>query len=102
MDQKQYCDVIETANNRGIKAITDSEMIRKILFEYVDKIEAIAYRLEMDSDDLKEAKAELLRKDSVIEKLRGDLTERAKEIEILNQNLNRRKNVSKSRKKTGN
>ncbi len=102
MDLKQYGDVIETARDRNIKADNDSDLIRKILFEYTEKIEAISFKLMRESDQSKEAQAAINEGEAVITSLRGEILEKNKFIEILENNLQRLKNVSKQRKKKGN
>ena len=103
MDFNQYTDVMTTAKNRGIHATSDSELLRKILFEYVDKIESVAYRLTYEGEELKETKDRLAEANSVIELLHNDIRERQKEIETLKTNLESMRNVrTKSRKKKGN
>jgi hypothetical protein len=97
LDVKQYNDIIETANNRGIKAKTDSEMIRKVLFEYCDKIDAIAWKLMHEGDKVREMQEILGKKEAIIEKLQGDLREIAQKDEIrkINRNARRKKHEKK-------
>lgn len=102
MDTSQYNLVLETAQRRNIRAGTDSELIRKILFEYCEKIEALAFKLMKDQDSVKAAQEEITKSEAIIEQLRADLRNKATEIDILKANLSRRKNVSKSREKKGN
>ena len=102
MDTSQYNLVLETAQRRNIRAGTDSELIRKILFEYCEKIEALAFKLMKDQDSVKAAQEEISKSEAIIEQLRADLRNKATEIDILKANLSRRKNVSKSREKKGN
>ena len=102
MDTSQYNLVLETAQRRNIRAGTDSELIRKILFEYCEKIEALAFKLMKDQDSVKAAQEEITKSEAIIEQLRADLRNKATEIDIFKANLSRRKNVSKSREKKGN
>ena len=102
MDTSQYNLVLETAQRRNIRAGTDSELIRKILFEYCEKIEALAFKLMKDQDSVKAAQEEISKSEAIIEELHGKLRDITQKYDNLRSNLSRRKNVSKSREKKGN
>lgn len=91
LDIKEYTNIKEAADTRRIKADSESELFRKILNDYVDKIASVVISQVVIEQKVSEFKTALSQKDSVIEQLRTEVTNARNELDDLKENL--RKNV---------
>lgn len=97
MDLGLYNKLMDIAKSRKITYKTDSELIKKVIFDYWNKIEDMLgalYHYQAKEEHFKTEKARL---ESIIEKLRDDCSKLNQEIEIIKTNKNR--SVKKSRLK---
>lgn len=87
LDLKQYEDIKEAANTRKIVYKTTSDLIRKLLFDYTEKVSnmvATSVLVEQKVGALHEQSAQ---KEAIIEALRHQNSDLHNENEILKGNL---------------
>ena len=87
LDNKQYDAVKEAVLTRKIGFTNDSDMIRKVLYDYIEKIASLVISqvvIQQKTASLTEQNAQ---KNSIIEALRHEISEKNKEIDILKNNL---------------
>jgi Arc/MetJ-type ribon-helix-helix transcriptional regulator len=89
LDQEQYNSIREIAFQRKITFKSDSEMIRKALYDYTERILKIAMDQYLQ-------KGEIAKKDSIIQDLRDQTVHYQQDLERLQENL---KIQSEKRKK---
>lgn len=87
LDEKQHSDVKEAAATRKITYKTPSDMIRKVLFDYTEKIADLVVTSVMIEGKIAGLKEQSAQKDAIIEGLRSEIHKKNQAIEILEGNL---------------
>jgi len=95
LDVKQYTDIVETAKTRGISYKNDSEMLRKMLFDYTDKIESLLVAKIRYDDVVKKLREGNEKKQSVIDEYQKQVRDLSNELEGLKLNIKKRKGGKK-------
>jgi len=87
LDPKQYGAIKEAANTRKIFAKNDSDLLRKILYDYTEKIADLVVTSVMIEGKMAAYKEQSAQKDGIIEQLRAQIHKLNQDNEILQGNL---------------
>ena len=87
LDPKQYGNIKEAANTRKIFAKNDSDLLRKILFDYTEKIADLVVTSVMIEGKIAGLKEQSAQKEAVIEAQRHKISDLQNDISVLQNNL---------------
>lgn len=87
LDPKQYGDIKEAATTRKIFGKNDSDLLRKILFDYTEKIADLVVTSVMIEGKMAGLKEQSVQKEAIIEGLRSEIHKLRQDNEILQGNL---------------
>lgn len=87
LDQTQYGDVKEAVLVRNLTSVNDSDMIRKILYDWTKKVYDLNITAGLVAAKTAELKEQSSQKDAIIEGLRAEIRHKNNDIEILQGNL---------------
>jgi len=91
----EYNNAVECAKTRKMSYTTNSEMIRKILYDYSEKIMGLVDANVLIEMKLAEYKQQVAQQESVIESLQATLRQKNNEIDVVKHNLS---NLKKKKK----
>jgi len=90
LDSRQYENIKEAADTRNINYRNDSDMIRKLLHDYVEKIAGIVISQVMIEQKTEHLKQDVAKKDAVIEDLRNKCAALEQDHDRLKENISRK------------
>jgi len=91
----EYSKVKEAADTRKITFKTDSELLRKILYDYSDKIAGLVDANVIIEMKIGEYKQQLAQQKTMIENLHAALRDKSNEIDIIKHNKSIKKKGGK-------
>ena len=96
LDLKQFKDIKEAAESRKMAYKNNSDLIRKTLFDYTEKVANMVLTNAMIESKVGGLKEQSIQKESIIEALRAEIHNKNIEIERLENNLSL--NILKAKK----
>jgi hypothetical protein len=87
LEPKEYSNAVDIAKVRQLTFSNDSELFRKILYDYAHNLEQILLKIHGMQLQIEQNKQLVIQKEAIIEQLHSQISEKNKEIDILKNNL---------------